>query len=129
MHFGQALPKFTSRELQILELIALGYSAKEVAQQRDVAHRTVETQLDTMRLKLRARNRTHMVAIALRSNLLAGDAMGTSAPPLSDTMPSGIDSGDWVDVAGGPGGEQFETVPVDHGRPLRESTGWFVHMD
>ena len=56
--------RLTLRELQILELVAQGYSAKEVAQVIHVAPRTVESHIDTIRLKLRARNRTHMVAIA-----------------------------------------------------------------
>lgn len=56
--------RLTLRELQILELVAQGYSAKEIAQEIHVAPRTVESHIDTIRLKLRARNRTHMVAIA-----------------------------------------------------------------
>lgn len=64
-------PTLTTRELQILELVALGYSAKEVAQRQGIAFRTVETHLDTMRLKLRARNRTHMVAIAIETGLIS----------------------------------------------------------
>ena len=64
------VPSLTGRELQILELVALGYSAKETAQRFAITPRTVEAHLDTMRLKLRARNRTHMVAIAIDLNLL-----------------------------------------------------------
>jgi LuxR family transcriptional regulator, transcriptional regulator of spore coat protein len=66
----EGMSALTGRELQILELIALGYSAKETAQRLAIAHRTVEAHLDTMRLKLRARNRTHMVAIAIDRDLL-----------------------------------------------------------
>lgn len=65
------VPTLTSRELQLLMLVALGYSAKEVANRCGIAFRTVETHLDTMRLKLRARNRTHMVAIAIELGLLS----------------------------------------------------------
>ena len=71
MNFIQRNPALTNRELQILELVAVGKSAKEVAQECDIAPRTVECHLDTMRLKLQARNRTHMVAIAIASNLLS----------------------------------------------------------
>ena len=73
--------ELTVRELQILELVALGYSAKEVAQEIEIAPRTVECHIDTMRLKMRARNRTHMVAIAISSNILAGGR------PLDDMDP------------------------------------------
>ncbi|MCJ8158048.1 helix-turn-helix transcriptional regulator [Sphingomonas sp. LaA6.9] len=60
----------TCREYQILELVAQGYSAKEVAQRIDIAPRTVERHIDNVRLKLQARNRTHMVAKAIAANLL-----------------------------------------------------------
>ncbi|MBV1691881.1 helix-turn-helix transcriptional regulator [Novosphingobium sp. G106] len=64
-------PALTMREIEILELIALGHSAKEVAQKFGIAFRTIETHLDTMRLKFRARNRTHMVAIAIELGMLS----------------------------------------------------------
>lgn len=63
----------TKRELQILELIAQGYSAKEVALEIKIAPRTVEGHIDTIRLKLRARNRTHMVAKAIAAHMLSAD--------------------------------------------------------
>lgn len=49
----------TNRELQLLMLVALGYSAKEVAYRCGIAFRTVETHLDTIRLKLRAQSNAH----------------------------------------------------------------------
>lgn len=68
---GAVLKPLTARERQILTLAAQGYSAKGIAQRCGIAPRTVECHLDTMRLKLRARNRTHMVAIAIRNDLLS----------------------------------------------------------
>ncbi|MBV1690394.1 helix-turn-helix transcriptional regulator [Novosphingobium sp. G106] len=82
MNFIEPSPTLTVRELQILELIALGASAKEVAQECGIAPRTVECHLDTMRLKLRARNRTHMVALAIELALLPR-TMFLAAPPLA----------------------------------------------
>lgn len=82
----------TLRERQLLRLIALGHSAKEAARECCIAARTVETHLDTMRLKLRARNRTHMVAIALARGWLEGidprDVEGSSiaAEPFSHDL-------------------------------------------
>lgn len=70
MNDEESHPPLTIRELEILERVALGYSAKEVAQEFNIAPRTVECHLDTMRLKLRARNRTQMVAIAVRLAIL-----------------------------------------------------------
>lgn len=76
------IPTLTSRELQILELVAFGNSAKEIAQTCGIAHRTVEAHLDTVRLKLRARNRTHMVGLALDLGLLAKSSFNPD-PPLA----------------------------------------------
>lgn len=70
---GQGDLELTHRELQILELVAQGFSAKEVAQAIKIAPRTVEGHIDTIRLKLRARNRTHMVIKAIAANMLSAD--------------------------------------------------------
>lgn len=67
IEFGSQL---SIREFEILALIAKGWSAKEVARNCGITPRTVESHLDAVRIKLRARNRTHMVAIALSSTLL-----------------------------------------------------------
>ena len=73
----------TIREMEILELVALGHSSKEVAQEINIAPRTVECHLDTMRLKMRARNRSHMVAIALRTKVLDSERLRPSPLPRS----------------------------------------------
>lgn len=60
----------TQREIQILDLIAKGLSAKEVAQYIGIAPRTVEGHIDTIRLKFQAKNRVHMVAKAVATGLV-----------------------------------------------------------
>jgi LuxR family transcriptional regulator, transcriptional regulator of spore coat protein len=67
---GSGVPILTAREQQVLEYVANGLSAKQVAQEIDIAPRTVERHIENVRLKIRARNRTHMVTIALESGLL-----------------------------------------------------------
>ena len=64
------VPLLTSREHQVLEFVAQGLSAKEVAQEIDIAPRTVERHIENVRLKIRARNRTHMVTLAMELGLL-----------------------------------------------------------
>jgi LuxR family transcriptional regulator, transcriptional regulator of spore coat protein len=64
------VPLLTAREQQVLELIAQGLSAKEVAQEIEIAPRTVERHIENVRLKIRARNRTHMVTLAMELGLL-----------------------------------------------------------
>ena len=64
------MPLLTAREQQVLELVAHGLSAKEVAQEIEIAPRTVERHIENVRLKTRARNRTHMVTLALEAGIL-----------------------------------------------------------
>lgn len=78
----------TRREIQILELVAQGFSAKEVAQSIAIAPRTVEGHIDTIRLKLQARNRPHMVTKAIAAKLLTVDGLTvTSSPAITVPEP------------------------------------------
>lgn len=64
------VPQLTVREQQVLQLVSQGLSAKEAAQELDIAPRTVERHIENVRLKTRARNRTHMVTLALENGML-----------------------------------------------------------
>lgn len=87
----------TQREIEILELIAQGFSAKEVAQSIDIAPRTVEGYVDMIRLKLQARNRTHMVTKAIAARLIRvesstdKDAAVRADAPFLAADPKGLD--------------------------------------
>lgn len=59
-------PNLTSRERAILALVAEGWSAKEIALQLGIAPRTAERHIENVRHKLRARNKTHLIAKAIR---------------------------------------------------------------
>lgn len=74
---ASGVPLLTAREHQVLELVAQGLSAKEVAQEIDIAPRTVERHIENVRLKIRARNRTHMVTLAMELGLLHLDHEAT----------------------------------------------------
>jgi len=63
-------PILTSREQEILEHVAHGLSTKETAQQLDIAPRTVDRHVENIRLKLRAKNRSNMIACAIMEGLL-----------------------------------------------------------
>ena len=75
-----AEPALTARERQVLELVAGGYSAKEAANQIGIAPRTVERYIEQVRLKMRAKNRAHMVTQAVLAGYLkiGGEADATS---------------------------------------------------
>jgi LuxR family transcriptional regulator, transcriptional regulator of spore coat protein len=75
----ESRPSLSGREQQILELVAVGLSAKEVALEIDIAPRTVERHIENIRLKLRARNRTHMVTCAAMAGMLT---TGPALQPL-----------------------------------------------
>lgn len=63
-------PVLTAREAEVLEYVTLGLSAKEVARYLELSPRTVDRHVENVRLKLRARNRTHMVACAVQAGFL-----------------------------------------------------------
>ncbi len=65
----------TEREREVVELVSNGLSAKEIGNTLSIAPSTVERHIDNVRIKTRARNRTHMVALVLCSGVL-----GTAHP-------------------------------------------------
>jgi DNA-binding CsgD family transcriptional regulator len=73
-------PHLSVRERQILERVAQGQSAKEVAVDLGIAHRTVERHIENARYKMRARNKTHMIAKAV----LAGELVLAAHAPGND---------------------------------------------
>ena len=78
----------TAREHEILEYIAQGLSTKEVAQQVGIAPRTVDKHVENIRLKLRAKNRTHMIACAVIEGFLEVEE-GRNQKRCESTMPKG----------------------------------------
>jgi len=62
--------RLTPREEQICRLILKGLSAKEVAQNLDMAPRTVDQHCVNVGLKLGSKNRAHMAAHLLVRGLI-----------------------------------------------------------
>jgi DNA-binding CsgD family transcriptional regulator len=60
----------TGREREVLELVANGHSAKEIGKRLGIAARTVERHTENLRLKMRARNRAHMITRAVLAGVL-----------------------------------------------------------
>ncbi|WP_226372727.1 response regulator transcription factor [Allosphingosinicella flava] len=90
----------TRRENEVLELVANGLSAKEVAHQIGIAPRTVERHIENVRMKMRARNRAHMIAQAVATGILNLGAQPPEPPvcqgclfhPPAVVEPSGVKS-------------------------------------
>jgi DNA-binding CsgD family transcriptional regulator len=61
----------TQRELSVLKIASDGKTAEEIASALGVRMETVRTHFKRARAKLRARNRTHAVAEAMRQLLIA----------------------------------------------------------
>ncbi|MBI1238996.1 MAG: response regulator [Alphaproteobacteria bacterium] len=62
--------ELSARELEVLELVALGRSNKAIASALKIAEETVKAHLKSLYEKLGASDRAHAVAIALRQQLI-----------------------------------------------------------
>lgn len=60
--------KLSPKELEVLTLVALGYSDKEIGIKMNVGYGTVRTYIDRIVLKLNARNRTNAAVIYMARN-------------------------------------------------------------
>ena len=60
----------STRQIQILQLLANGKESKEIARELYISVSTVVTQLYRANQTLGANNRTHAVAVALRRHLI-----------------------------------------------------------
>lgn len=80
-----APPSLTSRETEILELMARGMTSKEIAQQASITPRTVERHIENSRLKIRARNRVHLISKAVAIGILTIEVGSEKA---SDRVPN-----------------------------------------
>lgn len=67
---GQSRDFLTEREYEIVNLIARGLSAKQIARALGIAPCTIQHHVANVRMKTGTRNRAHMVAHVLRSGLL-----------------------------------------------------------
>jgi DNA-binding CsgD family transcriptional regulator len=65
--------RLTPRELDVLELVAEGYSTAEVARALWITEDTVRTHVKRTLARLEARTRAHAVAIAFRDRLWRDD--------------------------------------------------------
>lgn len=61
------------RETEIVRLVALGMTGREIAAELQIAHHTVRTHLRNAMLKTGARSRAHLVAKALADGLVLNE--------------------------------------------------------
>jgi len=60
----------TSREIDVLRLIATGNANKEIAHQLSIAEETVKSHVTNILAKLGANDRTHAVTIGLKRGII-----------------------------------------------------------
>jgi DNA-binding NarL/FixJ family response regulator len=70
---GRATPGLTSRQTQILRLIAMGLSSKEIARDLDLSIKTVETHRTQIMDRLGIRDLAGLVRYAIRTGLVGAD--------------------------------------------------------
>jgi DNA-binding CsgD family transcriptional regulator len=68
---GDPDPVLTARELEVLNLIALGATAEDIAERLTISGYTVRTHIRNARLKLGATSRAHAIALAFREGLVS----------------------------------------------------------
>jgi two-component system response regulator NreC len=72
---GREAKVLSDREVQVLGLVARGYSSQEIANQIFVSVKTVETYRSRLAVKLGLRTRSDMVRYAVRMGLLNAETV------------------------------------------------------
>lgn len=67
---GWVWPGLGEREVQVIRLLALGCNTAAIAHQLSYSESTVKKSVHTAVVQLGARNRVHVVALAIRNNMI-----------------------------------------------------------
>jgi DNA-binding CsgD family transcriptional regulator len=77
---GSRQPSLTNRERECLQLVAVGHSDQEIAAVFGRSFNTVHSHVESLRTKLRARSRAHLVLKATMAGLIPVGGLPLSAP-------------------------------------------------
>ncbi len=61
----------TKRELDIIKFLIYGYSAKETGLALGISYRTVESYINSLKLKMRCNKKRELISLAIKLGLLA----------------------------------------------------------
>ncbi|MGN6171199.1 MAG: response regulator transcription factor, partial [Solirubrobacteraceae bacterium] len=70
----------STREREIVGLVAMGETGPEIAEELHIAHETVRTHVRNAMDKLDARSRAHLVAKALGDGIVLSEMLSTERP-------------------------------------------------
>ena len=68
------IPELTDRETEVLRLVAMGLSSREIADQLVISHRTVQNHVQNTLGKLQLHNRVELTRFAIQRGLDAGSS-------------------------------------------------------
>jgi DNA-binding NarL/FixJ family response regulator len=66
---SRPIPELTNREVEVLKLVAIGMSSKEIAAELFISHRTVQNHVQNTLGKLQLHNRVELVRFAIAKGL------------------------------------------------------------
>jgi DNA-binding CsgD family transcriptional regulator len=69
----EATVRLSERELQVVRLVIEGLTDQEIGRALTITERTAQAHVVAARAKLRARSRTHLAVLALRTGLVPLD--------------------------------------------------------
>lgn len=71
MHDKETSNVLSPRELEMISYVARGLNFREIGEETGISPRTVQKHIINLLKKMGARNKTHMVAMALAQNLVS----------------------------------------------------------
>jgi two-component system NarL family response regulator len=71
----------TRRQVEVLQMVAQGYTYKEIAAALNITERTVEYHMGEILNRLHLQNRAQVIAYATRTGLIEHDGLPGSAQP------------------------------------------------
>lgn len=61
---------FTKREMEILQYVLQGYSAKRIGQLLGISFRTVESYINTLKIKFRCNRKNDLISLCIRLGII-----------------------------------------------------------